>query len=150
MSTPEVLQMRVGVEQQGIDKFTHKYAKKMRIITKLTWTSIIEGDLERLQQISECLEEMGGAFQEIKINKYGWNPLHAACYFGQRDIVNYLIYDKNLNPSAVNENGWDGLIFAVMGGVGTQVVDLLLCNNKIDINHTDNFGKTALSYAQTI
>lgn len=93
---------------------------------------------------------MGSGLSQIQINKYNWTPLHAACYFGQLSLVEYLINVERLDPKQANANGWDSLIFAVMGGSGFEVVKHLLYNNKIDINHTDNCGKSALTYAHSI
>ena len=79
MSTPTVLPI---VDQQGIERVRNRAEKKIRILAKLTWTTIIEGDLGKLQQIGKHLDLLNSGFSKIKINKYGWTPLHAACYFG--------------------------------------------------------------------
>ena len=86
----------------------------------------------------------------MRINKFGWTALHAACYFGRLDIVQYLIEEEQANPNEVNPNGWHSLIFSVMGGNGFEVITYLLNLNLVNINYTDSSGKSALNYAESI
>ena len=55
------------------------------------------------------------------LNKYGWTALHAACYYGRVSAVIYLIENAKVNCKLTNENGWDPLIFTVMGSSLTSV-----------------------------
>ena len=83
----------------------------------------------------------------MKLNKYSWSPLHAACYFGKLDIVKFLIEEESASPNDINTNGWHSLIFCVMGGKGHEVISYLLSKNIVNINIKDSSGKDALNYA---
>jgi len=77
------------------------------------------GDLSRLKNIQDKFIARGHHLSTAKLNKFGWTPLHAACYFGRLDIVKFLIEEEQADPNESNSNGWHSLIFAVMGGQGS-------------------------------
>ena len=56
----------------------------------------MRGDLDTAR---ELFNNHGLCLVEKSLNKYGWTPLHTACYFGQIDIVEYLIKDLKANPN---------------------------------------------------
>ena len=114
----------------------------------MVWRTIKEGNLEKLKSMKSRFHSSEATFQNLLVNSYGWNTLHAASYFGKKHIVQYLIEEERLDPMSVNFNGWNSMIFAVMGGVGDDVVSYLL--NQSDLDHTDIYGKTALEYANSI
>ncbi len=88
----------------------------------------------------------------ISINKYGWTPLHAACYFGRLHIVKYLIEELGSDPSASNLNGWHALIFTVMGGSETEasIIQYLIRTGRSIPDKKDSSENTALTYARSI
>lgn len=75
--------------------------------------------------------------KDFEINKYGWTPLHAACYFGHIHIVKYIVNELDGDVNKRNENGWNSLIFAVMGA-HIDVIDFLLFETCVDISIKDN------------
>jgi ankyrin repeat protein len=87
---------------------------------------------------------------DLRINKFGWTSLHAACYFGRVEIVKYLIEEVRADPNQRNPNGWHSLIFAVMGGHGQPIVDYLVNLTAVDFSIRDNSGNSALVYAESI
>ena len=93
---------------------------------KKAWAYIFAGDLSELKEIVKEVNEIRKDFAKLSLNKYGWTPLHAACYFGKTDIVKYLIEEKGADPNLSNDNGWHSVIFAVMGGTGYEVLKYLL------------------------
>jgi Ankyrin repeats (many copies) len=98
----------------------------------------------------------------VIINNYGWTPLHAACYHGKLDIVRFLIEKCYADPNLKNINGWNSLIFAVMGYTQNQrmvddegtdsvdVIEYLLNNTDADPLLSDNSGNRALFYANSV
>ena len=135
----------------------------MKIIQKSIWRAILLEDLEKFKFIAKELEKLEGNLRisDIQINKYGWTSLHAACYFGSLDLVQYLVEDQCADPNIQNSNGWNSLIFAVIGaadknsGVSqeedyTSIVDYLIESTNVDINLRDNSGYDVLAYAKNI
>mgnify|MGYP000932345771 CR=1 FL=1 len=51
----------------------------------------------------KTLEEQGLNI-DVKLNKYGWTPLHAAAYKGNTDLVKYLL-DKGADKERLNNSG---------------------------------------------
>ena len=92
--------------------------KRLRKLLKGAWRAILMGDLERLRKIQDKLIVKGQQLSSLRLNKFGWTPLHAACYFGRLDIVKFLVEEGHADPNDQNSNGWHSLIFAVMGGQG--------------------------------
>ena len=64
---------------------------QLRRQLKRVWKSILVGDLSKLKSLQTKLSDAGQDLATSKINKFGWTPLHAACYFGRLEIVKYLI-----------------------------------------------------------
>jgi ankyrin repeat protein len=65
------------------------------------------------------------------LNKYGWTALHAACYFGHIEIVEYLVHKQKADVNFTAVNGRNSLIFAVYGG-HIDVVDFLLYETSVN------------------
>jgi ankyrin repeat protein len=55
-----------------------------------------------------------------------------------------LIEEEKADPNEVNVNGWNSLIFAVMGGNGSEVISFLLTLDLVNVNIKDYTGKSAL------
>ncbi|CDW89562.1 ankyrin [Stylonychia lemnae] len=123
---------------------------QQRRIIKRIWRSIMEGNLNKLKSLQDQLLYHGQELSNARINKFGWTPLHAACYFGRLSIVIYLIEQDHADPNEVNPNGWHSLIFAVMGGHGSEIVEYLLKKTITDPLLTDEKGNNALAYAKSI
>lgn len=70
---------------------------------------------------------------DTPLNKYGWTSLHAACYFGHLDIVDYLVTKMHADVNVTNSNGWHSLIFAVYGR-HLDVVDFLIYETSVNMN----------------
>ena len=103
----------------------------------------MKGDLQQVQLLSDTY---GIGVFEQPLNKYGWTALHAASYFGQIEIVKYLVEDLDINVNQTNVNGWHSLIFAVYGGQ-LEVIDFLLFEAGVDDQLEDKEQKTALTIA---
>eukprot|EP00347_Sterkiella_histriomuscorum_P014689 403359924 len=123
---------------------------QIKRILKRVWKVILVGDLDRLKKLHYKLIGGGQELSNAKINKFGWTPLHAACYFGKLEIVKYLVEQDKADPNETNPNGWHSLIFAVMGGHGSQIVDYLIHNTITNALIKDDKGNSALVYAKSI
>jgi len=64
---------------------------------------------------------------------------------GASDIVKCLM-DYNADPNIVGANGSSGLINAVKNG-HVESAQILLNNQRVNVNQTDRDGRTALCYA---
>ncbi len=93
---------------------------------------------------------LGQELSNARLNKFGWTALHAACYFGRLEIVKYLVEEDHADPNEKNPNGWHALIFAVMGGHGSIIIEYLLEYTITDPTHTDEAGNTAWTYAHSM
>jgi len=110
----------------------------------LLWKSIVKGDLEKVNRIMESVPDV-----DAHLNKYGWTPLHAACFFGKIDIVQHLVTRLQADPNRQNSNGWHALIFALFGG-HLDVIDYLLFETRADPSLTDANHRTALAIAEEL
>lgn len=85
---------------------------------------------------------------ECPLNKYGWTALHAACYFGHLNLVEYLVKNQKADVNGANENGWHSLIFAVYGG-HLEIVDFLLYETRVSLLKRDTRNhRTACDIAE--
>lgn len=77
-----------------------------------------------------------------------YNVLHYASAYGKKEIVEDLLFNKNLSPNILDKKGNSGLYWALYFGH----FDLLLpfVRAGIDMNHQNNEGKTLLHLASTI
>ena len=58
--------------------------------------------------------------------------------------------EEHADPNEKNPNGWHSLIFAVMGGHGTSIVEYLIHHTITDPNLVDEKSNNALVYATSI
>ena len=87
---------------------------------------------------------------DIKLNRFGWTPLHTACFFGHLKIVQYLVQIQNADVNDTNVNGWHSLIFAVYGG-HLDVVDYLLYVTDVSVQMRDSRNqRTAKDIAEML
>ncbi|TNV78894.1 hypothetical protein FGO68_gene8737 [Halteria grandinella] len=156
---------------QQIKQIQQERLPSTRRILRALPSAIIEGDLEKVKKLADQLEKhvikgeddqsSGNLLSSAPINKFGWTSLHAACYYGKLDIVRFLCQSQSADPNAKNFNGWNALIFAVMGYAlqmhgsdgGTHSVDVikfLLSSTSVDYLAADKSGNTATYYAQSI
>ncbi len=63
------------------------------------------------------------------LNSKGWNVLHAACYFGRPEVVQMLIRDYKVELHHTNANGWDALMFAIMGSSLISKSSIIGCSD---------------------
>lgn len=87
--------------------------------------------------------------RETILNKHGWTPLHAACYFCQKKIVKYLIKELDCDVNKTNLNGWNALFFAIFGR-DIVVIEYLLSKTKVNKEAKDLSQKTPMDLAKEI
>ena len=94
---------------------------------------------KRCQASSSCQITSPASLEpnNIKLNRFGWTPLHTACFFGQLKLVQYLVQIENADVNETNINGWHSLIFAVYGG-HLDVVDYLLYETDVLVQIRDS------------
>jgi len=92
-----------------------------------------------------------GADLDVRGGLYGMNPLHAAAYSGNFEVVRILIeYDHADNINAREKDGWTPLFWASTGHFfkdGSEAVLRLLLEHGADINAQDKKGWTPLYVA---
>lgn len=76
----------------------------------------------------------------------GDTELHKAAYKGHKYVAETLL-ERGANPKAKNKNGRTPLHYAAMYG-HTEVAELLLGEEGLDVNLTDNEGLTPLYWAK--
>ena len=85
------------------------------------------------------------------LNKNGWNALHYICFFGNDEILNYILNKYsiklgiNLNFNLNNNEGWTPLLLAVYKQ-HIKCVEILLGIDNLDVNYLSDVG-TALHLA---
>ena len=85
-----------------------------------------------LNTTTNLISNHGLCLKEQSINKYGWTPLHTACYFGQVDIVEYLVTELAVDVNQTNNYGWNSFVFALYGG-HLDIIDFLLFECEINL-----------------
>jgi len=73
-------------------------------------------------EVVKTLEEHGLDIH-VKLNKYGWTPLHAAAYKGNMDLVKYLL-EKGADKERPNNSGASPIQLATDAGYG-DIVELM-------------------------
>ncbi|VVC30942.1 Ankyrin repeat-containing domain,Ankyrin repeat [Cinara cedri] len=76
----------------------------------------------------------------------GWTPLHSAAYFGQLDIVKFLINTRGADFNAKTDQGWTPLLLAVQKG-NLDVVKYLVDEKGADFTLKNSYGNTPLHFA---
>ena len=81
------------------------------------------------------------------LNKNGWNAIHYSSYFGNEEILDYIINKINFksNINILNNEGWSPLLLAVYKQQ-IKCVEILISSENIDINYNGPVG-TALHVA---
>lgn len=86
----------------------------------------------------------------ITLNKFGWTALHAACYFQRLELIKHFLNFSRADPNFSNPNGWHSLIFSVMGGGSREIINFLVNETHVRVEHQDRVGRNALMYAESI
>ena len=69
--------------------------------------------------------------------------LHIASILGFVDVVKTLVDKGDVDPNAVDEQGWSALIHSITNGQN-EVIRVLLDSQVVDVNLCDVYGQTAL------
>ena len=84
--------------------------------------------------------------QHVKINNYGWTPLHFSSQGGHMNIIQHLITEQGCDPVSVDRYKATPLHIASFHG-HTDIVRCLLHDGRIDIMAKDSSGKTCIDLA---
>ena len=81
------------------------------------------------------------------LNKNGWNAIHYSSYFGNEEILDYIINKLNFKPNVnlLNNEGWSPLLLAVYKQQ-VKCVEILINSEIIEVNYNGPIG-TALHIA---
>ena len=81
------------------------------------------------------------------LNKNGWNAIHYSSYYGNEEILNYIINKLNnkSNLNILNNEGWSPLLLATYKQQ-IKCVEILISNENIDVDYNGPIG-TALHIA---
>ena len=81
------------------------------------------------------------------LNKNGWNSIHYSSYFGNEEILDYIINKLNFksNVNLLNNEGWSPLLLAVYKQQ-VKCVEILINSEIIEVNYNGPIG-TALHIA---
>ena len=81
------------------------------------------------------------------LNKNGWNAIHYSSYFGNEEILDYIINKLNFksNINLLNNEGWSPLLLAVYKQQ-VKCVEILINSEIIEVNYNGPIG-TALHIA---
>ena len=81
------------------------------------------------------------------LNKNGWNAIHYSSYFGNEEILDYIINKLNFksNVNLLNNEGWSPLLLAVYKQQ-VKCVEILINSEIIEVNYNGPIG-TALHIA---
>lgn len=79
-------------------------------------------------------------------DRYGWMPIHYAAWFGNTDVVQFLLRE-GCSPNVVNSDDRTPLHLSAIKGY-PSVVEVLLSHPEMDINLVDKKGRTALELCE--
>ena len=81
------------------------------------------------------------------LTKNGWNAIHYSSYYGNEEILNYIINKLTIksNLNILNNEGWSPLLLATYKQQ-IKCVEILVSNENIDVNYNGPIG-TALHIA---
>ena len=81
------------------------------------------------------------------LNKNGWNAIHYSSYYGNEEILNFIINKLNIksNLNVLNNEGWSPLLLATYKQQ-IKCVEILISDENIDVNYNGPIG-TALHIA---
>ena len=80
-------------------------------------------------------------------NESGMTALHMAMIESNATAARYLIENK-ANPNATDENGCTPLHLAALMAKDMDIIELLLNEKEVDVNHLSNRGHNALYFAK--
>ena len=78
-------------------------------------------------------------------NESGMTALHMAMIESNATAARYLI-DNKANPNATDENGFTPLHLAVKNAKDMDIIELLLNEKEVDVNHSSNREQNALYF----
>ncbi|KAM7214398.1 hypothetical protein V8F06_010236 [Rhypophila decipiens] len=121
-------------------------AKDMNISDNKGRTPLIEAAAMRRTSVVRSLLSR----PEVNVNqkdKRGRTALLWAMWSGAKHDVDILLAHSAIDPDTVDAEGWNILICAAERGHDELVRNIVLRPDKVDINHRDLHGRTALSWA---
>ncbi|KAM7189197.1 hypothetical protein V8F33_010199 [Rhypophila sp. PSN 637] len=121
-------------------------AKDMNISDNKGRTPLIEAAAMRRTSLIRFLLSR----PEVNVNqkdKRGRTALLWAIWSGGKHAVDLLLAHSAIDPNTVDAEGWNMLICAAERGHDELVQNSVLRPDKLDINHRDLHGRTALSWA---
>lgn len=111
----------------------------IQLHTKSNWFDYAKwGNLEKIKEFSDKLDV------NIQDSVQGKTALTWAAYYGNLDVIRFLLSVPGIDVNRQDTNGWTPLMTACFKNQ-TAVVELLLNVPEIDVNAQDIFGNTALS-----
>ena len=105
-------------------------------------TSLHRAVLKKRSDVVQLLIDAGA---DVEVKRDGWSPLHCASELGELDIVQML--EAGADVCVVDDKGDTCLINASFYG-HTETVRYLVGLRKVDVNHRNLLGNTALQYAR--
>ncbi|KAH7627554.1 ankyrin repeat-containing domain protein, partial [Sordaria sp. MPI-SDFR-AT-0083] len=72
-------------------------------------------------------------------------PIHWACSYNRKEVVELLVNQKGFDPDVEDEMGWTPFMIAASVKESDAIIDLLLSRGA-DINQTNNQNQTALHF----
>ncbi|CDW90763.1 non-atpase subunit of the 26s proteasome [Stylonychia lemnae] len=120
-----------------------------KVLRKNSEISLQSGEFFDSSTSSNSSQDQMNTSIEKPLNKFGWTALHAACFYGQIAIVQYLVEQLNADVNNTNQNGWNSLIFAIFGG-HLDVIDYLLYETPIRLDLLDKQNMDALTISKEI
>lgn len=80
-------------------------------------------------------------------NEFGMTALHMATIESNATAARYLI-ENRANPNATDENGCTPLHLAALMAKDMDIIELLLNEKEVDVNHLSNGEQNALYFAK--
>mmetsp|Transcript_19481 Transcript_19481/g.27178 ORF Transcript_19481/g.27178 Transcript_19481/m.27178 type:complete len:694 (-) Transcript_19481:65-2146(-) len=108
-------------------------------IKKELHSAIFRADVKRL----EHLFQIGGSVN-TQIDESNQTPLHAACYAGHLDVVQFLLQQPNVNIDLQDQHGWTPLLCAA--SCGQVDICLLLLQKGANPQISNDQKTTVLHY----